>query len=69
MINKDNLKYPWTSQFVENAKRYRRDGRLTESMRTRIIAGRALRSFLSCAFSWSGSPQGHGYWYNIERQG
>ena len=69
MINKDNLNYPWTSQFVENAKRGRHDGRLAEGVRRRIITGLALRSFLSCAFSWSGSPQGHGYWYNIERQG
>lgn len=69
MIDKNNLNYPWASQFVENAKGYRRDGRLTESMRTRIITGRALRSLLSCAFSWSGSPQGYEYWCNIEGQG
>lgn len=69
MIDKNNLNYPWVTQFVENAKRCRHDGRLTGSMRTRIITGRALPSFLSCAFSWSGSPQGHEYWCNIERQG
>lgn len=69
MIDKNNLNYPWASQFVENAKRRRHDGRLTEGMRTRIITGRDVRSFLSCAFSWSGSPQGHVYWCNIEIHG
>lgn len=69
MIDKNNLNYPWASQFVENAKRHRHDGRLTEGVRRRIITGRDVRSFLGCAFSWSGSPQGHSYWFNIERQG
>lgn len=65
MIDKNNLNYPWASQLIENAKRQRQDGRLPEGMRIRIITGCALRSFLGCAFSWSGSPQGLRYWYNI----
>ncbi len=59
MINKDNLKYPWVTQFIENAKEARSDERVTRSARACIVEGRRLPEVLSIAFSWSDTPQGY----------
>ena len=66
MIDKENLKYPWMSQFTINACRRSMDGHLRDAAREYLIQGRDLARIISCSFSWSFTPQGHDYWSDIE---
>lgn len=66
MIDKDNLKYPWMSQFTINACRSSREGHLKNTLREHFIQGRDLARVISTAFAWSNTPQGHSYWSRIE---
>lgn len=66
MIDKDNLKYPWMSQFTINACRSSRDGHLKGDTRAYLIHGRDLARKISSAFLWPNTPQGHEYWSDIK---
>lgn len=66
MIDKENLKYPWMSQFTINTCRSSRDGHLKDIIRQHFIQGRDLAGKISSAFSWIHTPQGHSYWSRIE---
>lgn len=66
MIDKENLKYPWMSQFAINACKCSRDGHLKGTIREYLIQGRDLARRISSAFSWCYTPQGHDYWRDIE---
>jgi hypothetical protein len=65
MIDKDNLKYPWMSQFTVNVCRSSRDGHLKSTIREHLIQGRDLATKIPSAFSWTHTPQGHSYWSRI----
>lgn len=65
MIDKENLKYPWMSQFTINACR-RHGGCLSDGVRRAFVQGRDLAGGISMAFSWRDTPQGRDYWYDIE---
>lgn len=65
MIDKDNLKYPWMSQFTINACRHR-GGCLNDGVRRAFVQGGDLARKISSAFSWCHTPQGHDYWSDIE---
>lgn len=66
MIDKENLKYPWMSQFTINACMRSRDGHLKDTIRQHFIQGGDLARKLSSAFAWLHTPQGHDYWRDIE---
>ena len=66
MIDKENLKYPWMSQFTINACRSSRGGHLKNTTREHFIQGGDLARKISSAFSWCHTPQGHDYWSCID---
>ena len=65
MIDKENLKYPWMSQFTINACR-RHGGCLGDSARRALVQGGDFEREISMAFTWRNTPQGHDYWGDIE---
>lgn len=62
MIDKDNLKYPWMSQFTINAHRCSCTGAFKPQLRRDIVEGIDLALKISSAFTWYVSPEGIGYW-------
>ena len=65
MIDKDNLKYPWMSQFTINAHRCSAGGHFYDALRGHLVQGKDLATKIINAFTWSHSPQGHVYWSGL----
>lgn len=65
MIDKDNLKYPWMSQFTINANRCSAGGQFYDVLREHLVQGKDLATKIISAFTWSRSPQGNAYWSDL----
>jgi len=65
MIDKDNLKYPWMSQFTINAHRCSCRREFYSFLREHLVQGKDLATKITSAFSWCHSPQGIGYWSDL----
>lgn len=65
MIDKDNLKYPWMSQFTINAHRCSSVRRFYGFLSEHLVQGKDLATKIKSAFSWHNSPQGLAYWSDL----
>lgn len=62
MKRKENLNYPWASQFIINAQRCSAARRIHPFIREYLREGKDVAEIVNLAFSWSSSPQGCHYW-------
>lgn len=66
---RDNIKFPWASQFIANHKSYIGRNEVSGSVRRAILRDAKLSWELGGAFAWDSTKEGYNYWKTIAREG